>query len=60
VRHMVVLEVGSPHCCKLCSNTEFIVKQSLVSKDVNMEAEGSMALEASTRKPVKTQKTEKT
>jgi hypothetical protein len=39
-----------PHCCKsLCSNTELVVRQLLASKNVNMEAEGSVVLEAVTQ-----------
>jgi hypothetical protein len=36
------------------------VRESLASKDVNMEAEEAMALEAVTRQPVKAQQIEKT
>jgi hypothetical protein len=43
----------------LHSNAELAVKQLPASKGMNTEAEGAMALEAITRQPVKTQKTEK-
>jgi hypothetical protein len=52
---------GAPYCCKsLHSNAKLVVRKSPTSKDVNMEAEGSTALEAVIRQPVKTQQTEKT
>jgi hypothetical protein len=54
-----VWEVEEPPF-KSRSNTELVVRQSLTSKDMNMEAEEAMVLEAVTRQPVKTQQNEKT
>jgi hypothetical protein len=51
-----VLEVEEPQCCKLLhSNAKLVVRKLLVSKDINIEAERFVALEAITSQPVKTQ-----
>ena len=47
-------------CCKQDkSRVQLVLRQSAASKDVNTEAEGSTALGAVTRQPMKTQQTEK-
>jgi hypothetical protein len=50
----------NPHCKLLHSNAEFVVRQLLTSKDVNMDAEEATVLEAFTRQPVKTQQSKET
>jgi hypothetical protein len=50
----------SPLFMSLPSNAELVVRESPASKDVNTEVKEAAALEAVTRQPVKTRKTEMT
>jgi hypothetical protein len=60
LRQLSLAEEWEPHCCEsLRSNVELLVRHSPANMDVNTEAEEATALEAVTRQPMKTQKTEK-